>query len=205
MICTPIGIGSQRDRHRDHRQADEGDRLGVDADIGAHRQFDAVEHEGRLPEFRRDAGRRRRDDHVDRLEQLQHLRAIPAAEFLRAVDQRRRHHRARQQAVAHRRIEIVRPLAQPVEMQRGALGGGDDIGRGAGARGFGNLDRRCGAERLCDAGDGFDGFREHVLLEIAAGDRDPQAADVLRQQRAHRLDGRVVQAASSASGPCIAS
>ena len=78
----------ERDRRRDHRQADEGYRLGVDADIGAHRQFDAVEHEGLLPEFWRDAGRRRRDDHIDRFENLQHLRAVPAAKFLRAIDKR---------------------------------------------------------------------------------------------------------------------
>ncbi len=160
--------------------------------------LDAVEHEGHLPEFRRDAGRRRREDHVDRLEQLQHLRAIPAAEFLRAVDQRRRDHRARQQAVAHRRIEIVRPLAQAIEMQRGAFGRGDDIGRGAGARGFGNFDRSRRAKRLGDARDGLDGFRENIVLEIAAGDRDPQTADVLRQQRRHRLGrprraGRIVR------------
>ena len=108
------------------------------------------------------------------LEQLQHLGAVPAAEFLRAVDQRRRDHRARQQPVAHRRIEIVRPPAQPIEMQRGAFGGGDDIGGGAGARGFGNFDRARGAERLGDAGDGLDRFGENVVLEISAGNGDPQ-------------------------------
>ncbi len=59
----------ERHRHGHHRQADERDRLGVDADIGAHRQFDAVEHEIHLAQLRRGAGRRRRDDHVDVLEQ----------------------------------------------------------------------------------------------------------------------------------------
>ena len=68
----------------------------MDADIGAHRQFDAVEHEGCLPDFWRDAGRRRGDDHIDRRKDLQHPGAIPAAEFLRAIDQRRGNHRARQ-------------------------------------------------------------------------------------------------------------
>ena len=56
--------------------------------------------------------------------------------------------------------------------------GGDDIGGGAGARGFGDFDRPRGAERLGDAGDGLDGFREDVVLEIAAGDRDAQIADI---------------------------
>ena len=140
------------------------------------------------------------------LEQLQHLGAIPAAEFLRAVDQRRRDHRAREQAVAHRRIEIIRALAQAIEMQRGAFGGGDDIGRGAGARGFGNFDRAGGAERLGDAGDGLDCLGENVLLEIAAGDRDPQARRYPAPAATSTgSTGRVVQAASSASGPCIAS
>jgi len=35
----------KRNRYCDHRQSDKRDRLGVYADIGAHRQFDAVEHE----------------------------------------------------------------------------------------------------------------------------------------------------------------
>ena len=36
-------------------------------------------------------------------------------------------------------------------MQRRAFGRGDDVGGGAGARGFGNLDLAVGAERLGDA------------------------------------------------------
>ena len=67
--------------------------------------------------------------------------------------------------------------------------GGDDIGGGAGARGFGDFDDARGAERPGDAGDGLDGFGENVVLKISAGDRDPQTADVLRQQRRHRLGG----------------
>ena len=159
----------------------------MDADIGAHRQFHAVEHEGLLTDFWGDAGRRRRDDHVDRFENLQHLRAIPAAEFLRAVDERRGNHGAGDQPVTHRRIEIVRPLAQAVEMQRRALDGGDDIGGGAGARGLRDFDHARRAERLGDAGDGLLRFRKYVALKISTGDGDPQAADVLRQQGAHRF------------------
>ena len=45
MICTPIGIGSSGTGTATTGKPDEGNRLGVDADIGAHRQFDAVEHE----------------------------------------------------------------------------------------------------------------------------------------------------------------
>ena len=96
--------------------------------------------------------------------------------------------------------------AQPIEMQRGAFGGGDHIGRGAGARGFRNFDRPGCAERLGDAGDGLHALRENVVLEIPAGDRDAQSADILRQQRRRPArPARVVHAASSASGPCIAS
>ena len=36
MICTLTGIGSIN-RDGRHRQPDERDRLGMDADIGAHR------------------------------------------------------------------------------------------------------------------------------------------------------------------------
>ena len=65
----------------------------------------------------------------------------------------------------------------------------DDIGGGAGARGLGNFDRAGRTERAGDARDGFDRLGKHVLLEIAAGDRDPQRPDVLRQQRHHRFGG----------------
>ena len=68
-------------------------------------------------------------------------------------------------------------------MQRGAFAGGDDIGGGAGARGFRDFDDACGAERLGDAGDSLGGFRENVVLEISAGNRDAQSPDILRQQR----------------------
>ena len=60
--------------------------------------------------------------------------AIPAAEFLRLDDQRRRHHGAGDQPVAHGGIEVGGARAQAVEVQGGALGGGDDEGGGAGPR-----------------------------------------------------------------------
>ena len=74
-------------------------------------------------------------------------------------------------------------------MQRGAFGGGDDIGRGAGARGFGDFDRSCVApSALATRATASTASGKHVLLEIAAGNRDPQPADVLRQLRVDRLD-----------------
>jgi len=72
MICTPIGIGSSGTAPRPP-EANEGNRLGVDADIGPHRKLDAIKQERRLPELRRGAGRCRCDDHVDGFEQLQYL------------------------------------------------------------------------------------------------------------------------------------
>src|SRR5689334_23701988 len=68
----------------------------------------------------RDTRRRRRNQQIDRFENLQQFCTVPAPEFLRAIDHRRRHHRARDQAVTDCGIEIVRPLAQAVEMQRSA-------------------------------------------------------------------------------------
>src|SRR5262249_50612697 len=73
----------ERYRHRHHRQADERDRLGVDAEIGAHGKLDAVEHEGLLADGGRGARRRRREHGVDMSKQGEHLLAIPTAEFLR--------------------------------------------------------------------------------------------------------------------------
>ena len=122
-------------------------------------------------------------------EDLQHPGAIPAAEFLRPVDQRRGDQRARQQSVAYRRIEIIGAFSQSIQMQRGAFAGGDDIGRGAGARGFRNFDGAQGAERPGDASDRLLGFGRDVVLKISAGDGDPQPADIPREQRRDRLGG----------------
>ena len=59
-----LRIVSTLDDVEQHRQADERDRLGVEAEIGAHRQLDAVEHESLLAEGGRRAGCRRREQDV---------------------------------------------------------------------------------------------------------------------------------------------
>ena len=74
------------------------------------------------------------------------------------------------------------------------------------ARFLGDFNRLRRTERLGYARHGLDGLRKHVLLEIAAGNRDPQPADALRGAATSTgSTGRVEHAASSASGPCIAS
>ena len=91
-------------------------------------------------------------------------------------------------------------------MQRRAFGGGDDISRGAGARGFRDLDLVARVGRLGDAVERFQRLGKGALLEIAAGDRDAQTVETAVEQRRHRLDGALVaHAGSSASGPCMAS
>ena len=85
------------------------------------------------------------------LNSFKHARAIPAAEILRFHHQRRWDHSAGEQAVAYRRVKFVRPVAQAVEMQRRAFGGGDHIGCGTGAPRLGNFDLAARAERLGDA------------------------------------------------------
>ena len=62
------------------------------------------------------------------------------------------------------------------------------MGGGAGARGFRQLDGSRRAQRLCNAGDSFLGFRKNIVLKISAGHRDPQVADALRQRWRDRLD-----------------
>jgi hypothetical protein len=44
-----------------------------------------------------------------------------------------------------------------------------------------------GAKRLRDPGDRLACLRENIVLEISAGNRDPQIPDVLRQQGRDRL------------------
>ena len=97
--------------------------------------------------------------------------------------ERGRHHGARDQPVAHRRIEIVRARAQTIEMQRRAFGRGDDVGRGARAGGFRDFDLAGDAERLGDALDRGQCLRECALAEIAAGDRNTQAVLAAADER----------------------
>ena len=78
--------------------------------------------------------------------------------------------------------------AQAVEVQRGALGGGDHIGSGARACGFGELDLARRAERLGDAFDGVQRLGRCTALEIATGDRDAQTRGAALQCGQRRLD-----------------
>ena len=73
MICTPIGSGVERDRHADDRQSDKRNRLRVDAEVRPHRHLDTVEDEGLLADGGRGAGRCRRKDRIDLVEQFEHL------------------------------------------------------------------------------------------------------------------------------------
>ena len=68
-------------------------------------------------------------------------------------------------------------------MQRGAFGCRDHEGGGAGACGLGKLDLARGAQRVGDARDGLDGFGRRAALEIAAGNRNPQAVDAAIDRR----------------------
>jgi len=90
-------------------------------------------------------------------------------------------------------------------MQRRAFGRGDDIGRGAGARGFGDFDGLRGAERLGNARDRLDGLGKMLLWKYppAMAMRKPPMS--CASSGVTGSAGRVVHAASSASGPCIAS
>ena len=99
-----------------------------------------------------------------------------------------REHRPGDQAVAHRRVEILRPGAQAVEMEGGALGRGDQVGRRPGAvrlPGISTVPRR--AEGLGDARHRRERLRIAAAGEVAARHRDPQAADAGIQARQDRL------------------
>ena len=131
ITCTPIGSGFKRHRHGNDRQADERDRLRVDADVGPQRHLLAVEHEGLLPDQRRDAGRRRREDDVD----------LSNSSSTRSRYQRRNFCAWTTSAAGTIAPAISRSrtagskslgaAAQPVEMQRRAFGRGDDVAGGA--------------------------------------------------------------------------
>ena len=97
----------QRHRHRDDRQADEGNRLGENADDSAAPAVSTPSStnvcwpiSGAVQGV---AGARIASTSSN---SRSTLLAIPAAEFLRLDDQRRRHHGAGDQPVAHVGIEI---------------------------------------------------------------------------------------------------
>jgi len=118
MICNADRHRLQRNRHRDHRQADEGNRLvwmpilgrtGISTPsstkVACFRVFGATQ------------GVAGADDHVDDFEDLQHLGAVPAADFC-ARSTRGSGIIAPASSGRAPRIEIVRSLAQAIEMQR---------------------------------------------------------------------------------------
>ena len=121
MICTPMACRTKWARHRDDRQANEGYRLGIDADIRPQRHLLPVQHERLLPDQWRDAWCCRRQDRIDVVEQPQHLRTEPAAKFLRLSHGGGGHQCAGNQPVTHIGVEVVRPGAQPPQVQCRAL------------------------------------------------------------------------------------
>ena len=128
--------------------------------LGAHRHLDAVEHERLLADLRRRAGRRRREDRVDVVEQL----AARARDTSGGISAPVTTSGAGTMAPAISRSRTAgsksRGLrAQAVEMQRRAFGRGDDIGGGARARRFGDFDlvasRRAPWRRASSAASGL--------------------------------------------------
>ena len=81
---------------------------------------------------------------------LEHLLAPPRTEPLCLHVPRGRQHRASDQAVTGGRIEIRGPRAETIQVQPAALGGGDEVGRGARLFDAGELDAPRGAERCGD-------------------------------------------------------
>ena len=205
MICTPTGSGDSGTGTATTGKPDERDRLGVDADVRAHRQLDAAEDEGLLIDRRCRAWRGRRQNDVDVIEQLEHAVAIPAAKFLSAASPARPDHCAGHEAVAHDRLKVARPCAQAIEMQARALGRGDDEGGGACPFGFRNVDFAGDGERRRDALDGRARLREQALAEIAAGNRDAQAVRAASSCGVTGSAGRSVDTGSSGSCPSMAS
>ena len=115
--------------------------------------------------------------------------AKPAAQFLRLDDPGARQHRAGDQPIAHVRIEIARPLAQPVDVQRRALDHRDEIGRRARAPrlpGSSIVARR--AQRAGDAIHRLERGRLAAAREIAAEPRDAQAGEPSVEAGRGRLD-----------------
>jgi hypothetical protein len=104
----------------DHRQADAGDRLRQQAHAGAGRQALAVDLQPLGADDRRDAGRGRRDQHVDRLEGARQLPREPVPHPLRLHDPGGGQQRTGEEAVARQRLEILRALAQVGQVQRRA-------------------------------------------------------------------------------------
>ena len=208
MICTRDRQRLQRHRRRHHRQADERDRLGVDADV------------------RRAAASRRRRARRSAGRCVGATQGVAGARMTSTSPEQSRAPASRYQrrnfcawttsdagtiapAISRSRTagsKSCAARAQAVEMQRRAFGRGDDIGRGARALGFGNFDLARDVERLGDARDRLAAPRE--TRPCGNSRRRPRCAGRRRRDRASapsaRRAGRA-QAGSSASWPCMAS
>ncbi len=124
-------------------------------------------------------------------EQLEHFTSIPAAEFLCLDGEGSRHHRGGDEAVAHRRIEIVGALAHALEMQARTFDRGDEVGRRACERGLRNFNFGFDVQRRRDAIDGDARFGKQAFVEIAARHRDAQPVGSGLELMGRRVDRAV--------------
>ena len=123
---------------RNDGQADEGDGLGVEPEVGADGDFRAVEQKGFLAEFGRGDGRREGQDHIDVFEDAHDFVVEPAAEALGLDDPGSGEHGAGDQAIPGVGVEAGGVGFEALAMEGSAFGGGHDEGGGAGAVSFGN-------------------------------------------------------------------
>ena len=187
MTCTPIGMTPACGTGT----ATTGSPINeigwvIDADVRPQQHFLPLEHKGPLPDRRCDTGCRGCQDRIHLVEQAQHPVAVPAAEFLRLHQPGGRHHGAGNQPVAHIGIEVASLSAQPVQMQGAGFGCGDDIGRLAGPRGFGDLDLAGDTEGAGDIVNCSQRFRSGANPEVTAGSGNAQAVAAAMHARRDR-------------------
>jgi hypothetical protein len=143
-----------------------------------------------LSNKRRGARRCRREDGIDAGKQFEHFLTVPAAKFMRFDDQRGRHHRTRDQTIAHRRVIISRTAAQAIEMQTGPLACGDEERCRARALCLWNIDVALNAKRNRYAVDCLQRLCA-ARFKVSTGDRDAQPRGASPEQRSDRLHGTV--------------
>ena len=151
-------------------------------------QLAAGDGDRRLPDPRRAARGRRRDQQADIAERLPHLRLKHRTVALRLQHRGGGEQGARQQPVARRRIELARAGAQRFEMQVPARRAGQDERGGAGLFRPWKRASRGRAERFGDRCHRRQGLRVGVVGKPAVEHRDvcPEWLGERWRDRGHR-------------------
>ena len=100
------------------------------------------------------------------------LAAVVTPKLVRGHNHRGRYQCSRHQPIANDRIEVARPLLQPVQMQRSPFGCRNDVSRGPGPVRFRNAYLTVDRKSFGNPFERFNGFRRGAAAEVVGRNGD---------------------------------